>query len=45
MATIREENPTICGQFTNWLPKKMYKVDQYTRIHKNNNMKFILDRM
>jgi hypothetical protein len=40
-----DERPSICGQFSNWLPKKMYRIEEFTKIHKNTTMKFIFDRM
>ena len=40
-----DERPSICGGFSNWLPKKMYKIEDYTKMQKNHSIDFIYDRM
>jgi hypothetical protein len=40
-----KDRPRIYGPFTDWLPKKMWKIDDFARLYKNYTEKYIVDIM
>jgi len=40
-----KDRPRIHGPFTDWLPKKMWKIDDFARLYKNFEEKYIVDIM
>ena len=40
-----KDRPRIQGPFTNWLPKKMWRIDNFARLYKDFDEKYIVDIM
>jgi hypothetical protein len=40
-----KDRPKIHGPFTDWLPKKMWKIDDFCRLYKDYSEKYIIDIM